>query len=271
MGLAGVCLKRDEVEKAHRSASRALEDVDDILFVVEEPADSIVVRNPSGTSEIVHADALRRDHGAAASAAFDRALAALEAAFPGGRVRARSSPDGERMTTASSTTSPREMAKLREAGTYKEELVLQSPQGAARQGRRPRGRDADLEQLPGLRQPPAHPRGAEEGRRPLGSGAGVGALHLRHAGAAQGARGRDRVLLRHRRHDPLHDLLERQRGPLRRGPRRAGRALLRRAQPRLDHRRRAPLQGEALPRAARRHRRPSRRCSRRTGPRASAL
>ncbi len=44
----------------------------------------------------------------------------------------------------------------------------------------------------------------------------------------------------------------------------ARRALLGRAQPRLDHRRRAPLQGETLPRAARRHEGVRRRCSRRT-------
>ena len=86
-----------------------------------------------------------------------------------------------------------EMAKLREAGTYKEELVLQSAQGPARPGRRPRGRDADLQQLSGLRQPPPHPRGPEEGGRPLGRRARLRALHLRHPGAAQGARGRDRA------------------------------------------------------------------------------
>ena len=35
VGLAGVCLKRDEQERAHRTASRALEDLDEILFYVE--------------------------------------------------------------------------------------------------------------------------------------------------------------------------------------------------------------------------------------------
>src|SRR5450432_1982217 len=54
VGIAGVCLNRDEKEKAHRMASRALEDVDDILFVVEEPAQAVIVRNPTGTSEIVN-------------------------------------------------------------------------------------------------------------------------------------------------------------------------------------------------------------------------
>jgi hypothetical protein len=54
VGLAGVCLNRDEKDKAHRTASRALEDLDDIQFVVEEPAQAVIVRNPTGTSEIVN-------------------------------------------------------------------------------------------------------------------------------------------------------------------------------------------------------------------------
>lgn len=86
VGLAGVCLKRDEHEKAHRTASRALEDVDGILFVVEEPADSIVVRGATGTSEIARRPTLCAEIQAANAAGFDRALLALEAAFPGDRV-----------------------------------------------------------------------------------------------------------------------------------------------------------------------------------------
>jgi hypothetical protein len=86
VGLAGVCLKRDEQEKAHRTASRALEDVDGILFLVEEPADSIVVRGATGTSEIVRRATLCAEIQAASAAGFDRALLALEAAFPGERV-----------------------------------------------------------------------------------------------------------------------------------------------------------------------------------------
>jgi hypothetical protein len=85
-GLAGVCLKRDEQDKAHREASRALEDLDDILFVVEEPADSVVVRGASGTSEIVRRPTLCAEIMAASEGAFRRAVEALEAAFPGGRV-----------------------------------------------------------------------------------------------------------------------------------------------------------------------------------------
>jgi hypothetical protein len=86
VGLAAVCLHRDEREKAHRAASRALEDLDDVLFVVEEPAEAVIVRNPTGTSEIINrpticAEIVARDNGG-----FDRALAALNAAFPGNRV-----------------------------------------------------------------------------------------------------------------------------------------------------------------------------------------
>ncbi len=86
VGLAGVCLKRDEQEKAHRTASRALEDVDGILFVVEEPADSIVVRGATGTSEIARRPTLCVEIQAGSAAGFDQALLALEAAFPGDRV-----------------------------------------------------------------------------------------------------------------------------------------------------------------------------------------
>ena len=66
----------------------------------------------------------------------------------------------------------------------------------------------------------------------------------------------DRRLLRHRGHHPLRRLLRRQRRPVRAAARRAGRGHLRRAQPRLDHRRRAPVQGQALPLRQLRHGRP---------------
>ncbi len=86
LGLAGVCLMRDEQANAHRAAARALEEVDDILFYVEQPAQAVIVRNPSGTSQIVNRPTLCAEITAASTAAFDNALAALEAAFPGGRV-----------------------------------------------------------------------------------------------------------------------------------------------------------------------------------------
>jgi hypothetical protein len=86
LGIAGVCLKRDEIDSAHRAATRALEEVDDILFQVGEPAEAIVVRGATGTSEIVRRPTICAEVMAASGANFDRALAALEAAFPGGRV-----------------------------------------------------------------------------------------------------------------------------------------------------------------------------------------
>ena len=76
----------DEIERAHRTASRALEDIDGVLFVVEEPADSIVVRGVTGTMEFVRTPTLCVEIMAGNSGAFDDALAALEAVFPGGRV-----------------------------------------------------------------------------------------------------------------------------------------------------------------------------------------
>jgi hypothetical protein len=85
-GLAGVCLKRDEQDRAHREASRALEDLDDILYLIEEPADSVVVRGASGTSEIVRRPTLCAEIMATSEGAFRRAVEALEAAFPGERV-----------------------------------------------------------------------------------------------------------------------------------------------------------------------------------------
>lgn len=86
VGIAGVCLHREEKERAHRTASRALEDLDDILFIVEEPAQAIIVRNPTGTSEILNRPTVCAEIVAADHAAFDRALSALDAAFPGQRV-----------------------------------------------------------------------------------------------------------------------------------------------------------------------------------------
>lgn len=86
LGLAGVCLNKDEVGTAHRTAGRALEDVDEILFYVEQPAQAVIVRNSSGTSEIANRPTLCAEITAPSTAAFDKALAALDTAFPGGRV-----------------------------------------------------------------------------------------------------------------------------------------------------------------------------------------
>ena len=86
LGLIGVCLQREEIGGAHRAAVRALEDVDDIIFYVEQPAQAVIVRNSSGTSEIANRPTLCAEITAPSTAAFDKALAAVDAAFPGGRV-----------------------------------------------------------------------------------------------------------------------------------------------------------------------------------------
>jgi hypothetical protein len=86
LGLVGVCLTRDETGAAHRAVVRALEDVDDILFYVEQPAQAVIVRNSSGTSEIINRPTLCAEITARTDSAFRNALAALDTAFPGGRV-----------------------------------------------------------------------------------------------------------------------------------------------------------------------------------------
>jgi hypothetical protein len=94
VGMAGVTLMRDEVEKAQRIASRALEEVDRILFTVEEPADSIVVRGVTGTMEFVRTPTICAEIMAGSVGAFEHALAALGAAFPGDRVAGRVVSEG---------------------------------------------------------------------------------------------------------------------------------------------------------------------------------
>ena len=89
--------------------------------------------------------------------------------------------------------------------------------------------------------------GLRDGQRPV---------HLRHPDPAHGAGGGALGVPRHRGHDPVLLLLRRQRRRLRDPLRRAGRDHLRRAQPRLDHRRDPPLQGGPLPLPERRHGRP---------------
>lgn len=86
LGLAGICLSRDETDDAQKVASRALGDLDDVLYTVERPARAVIVRGAGGTSEIINRPTLCAEIIAPDAGAFERALAALDDAFPGGRV-----------------------------------------------------------------------------------------------------------------------------------------------------------------------------------------
>ena len=143
------------------------------------------------------------------------------------------------------------------------------PAGRRDRGGRPPGPQLLRQQLPrALRPPAAARRGARRPRRPRLRPL-LGALHLRHPGPAPGAGAAPRRLLRLRGRHPLLLLLRRQRRRLRGAARRAGRHRLRRAQPRLDHRRHPARQGAALPLRPRRPGRPgseARRGGRRPAP-----
>jgi hypothetical protein len=88
-GVVGVCLKRGEEETAHRTAFRALQDLDDLVYFVGEPAQAVIVRNATGTSEIIQRPTICAEVIAPDAAGFERAMAALDTAFPGGRVAGR--------------------------------------------------------------------------------------------------------------------------------------------------------------------------------------
>ena len=147
-----------------------------------------------------------------------------------------------------------ELDSIRDQGLYKTERIITTPQSSAiRTDGRPRGAELLREQLSRPRRPSGHHRSGQARARHARLRPRIGALHLRHAGPAQGARGNDREILRHRRHDPLHQLLRRQRRPVRDDPQRRGRGHLGRAEPRLDHRRHPPVQGRAPSLRERRH------------------
>ncbi len=147
-----------------------------------------------------------------------------------------------------------ELDSIRDQGLYKTERIITTPQSSAI--RTADGREVlnfCANNYLGLADHPDIIAAAKRRARHARLRPRLGALHLRHAGPAQGARGDDLEILRHRRHDPLHELLRRQRRPVRDDPQRRGRGHLRRAEPRLDHRRHPPVQGRAPPLRERRH------------------
>ena len=145
------------------------------------------------------------------------------------------------------------LSQIEAEGLYKRERVITSPQSAEIEVGGRQAAQFLRQQLSRPRRQRGAARRGQGGARPLRLRHGLGALHLRHAGGAQAARGQDLGLPRHGGHDPLRLLLRRQWRPVRDAAWRGGRGHLRRAEPCLDHRRRAALQGEALPLRQQRH------------------
>ena len=146
------------------------------------------------------------------------------------------------------------LEELRAAGLYKGEHVIETPQSAHVGVDRPRrGAEPVRQQLPRPGRPSRHRRGGARGARAVGLRDGVGALHLRHPGGAPRARAAAGGVPGQRGRDPLRLVLRRQRRPLRGAARPRRRGHLRRAQPRLDHRRHPPVQGAPAAVRKRRH------------------
>ena len=148
------------------------------------------------------------------------------------------------------------LQEIRDAGLYKSERELTTPQAAHVGHDRRQGAQLLRQQLPRPRRPPGRHRRRQSRAGRVGLRHGVGPLHLRHPDPAHPPRAGPVGLLRHRRHDPLLLVLRRQRGRLRGALRRARRDHLRRAQPRLAHRRHPAGQGGPLPLPQRRPDRP---------------
>ncbi len=82
-----------------------------------------------------------------------------------------------------------QLDEIRKAGLFKGERVLSTPQQRARRRAGPaRCLEYVREQLPGPGRSSRGRQGGARGARPLGLRHGVGPVHLRHPGAAQGAR-----------------------------------------------------------------------------------
>jgi glycine C-acetyltransferase len=85
------------------------------------------------------------------------------------------------------------LESIRADGLFKSERIITSPQDRADRPRgRPRGAQLLRQQLPGPGRRPRRDRRGQGGARHARLRHGLGALHLRHAGPAQAARGEDR-------------------------------------------------------------------------------
>ena len=150
-----------------------------------------------------------------------------------------------------------ELDSIRAQGLFKSERIITSPQSAEIEladGRTVLNFCANNYLGPG------RPSGHHPGRQGRAGYAwlrhGQRAFHLRHPGPAQAAGSKDRGFLRYRGHHPLCRLLRCQRRPVRALAGRGRCDHFRCAQPCLDHRRRAPVQGQAFPLRQLRHGRP---------------
>ena len=141
--------------------------------------------------------------------------------------------------------------EIEAAGLFKRERLLTGPQGGrirvAGAERRARSGQSLRQQLPRPRRPSRRHRRGEERDGRIRLRHGLGAVHLRRADAPPRARAGDRPPPRQGRRDPLRRLFRRQWRRVRAAARRSRRDHLRQPQPRLDHRRRPPLEGQALP------------------------
>ena len=151
-----------------------------------------------------------------------------------------------------------ELAQIEAEGLTKPERVIASPQGGVIDAE-PGGRVLNFcaNNYLGLADHPALVAGRQGRARALGLRHGLGALHLRHAGdrtrswrrGSSDFLGIEDTILYSSCFDANGGLFETLLG-------RRGRDHLRRAEPRLDHRRRPAVQGPALPLRQHRHGRP---------------
>ena len=113
--------------------------------------------------------------------------------------------NGNGSTMAPNSQRPRSRAAFadRDGGPVQARARHHLAPGVRDRGRRPQGAEFLRQQLSRPRRQRGAARSGEGRARPLRLRHGLGALHLRHAGGAQAARGADLELPRHGGHDPL--------------------------------------------------------------------
>ena len=147
-----------------------------------------------------------------------------------------------------------ELAALRERHLYRPLRVMSSAQGPIVSIDDRRVISLSLQRLPRPVAPPAHEAGGDRGRRALRRGLGGGADDRRDDDGPRGARGGPRGVQAHRGGPDVPVRVRVQHGRHPHDHRRDRPDRLRRAQPRLDHRRHAAVEGAAQGLPARRRR-----------------